>query len=78
MLKVDIEGAEKEIFTDSTKCNFLDITKIIAIEIHDEFGIRDDIYKVLHQYGFLIFEANETTIGINKKFISSFQNKFIL
>ena len=68
ILKIDIEGAEKELFTSSTyNLEFLNITKCIAIEIHDEFDCRQEIYSILANYGFTFFDEGESTIGINEK-----------
>lgn len=54
ILKIDIEGSEKQVFTSSTSnLDFLKITKCIAIEIHDEFECRQEIFKVLIDYGFV-------------------------
>ena len=39
---------------------------MIAIEIHDEFDIRDSIYKLLTDNNFFLSESGELTIGINK------------
>ncbi len=65
LLKIDIEGAERFIFNANNDLSFLRITKIIAIEIHDEFNIRDTIYTILKQNGFYLFESGELTIGVN-------------
>lgn len=65
LLKIDVEGAERYIFDKKNNLNFLNQTKVIAIEIHDEFNIRNDIYKILKKYGFNLFEAGELSIGIN-------------
>lgn len=68
ILKIDIEGSEKEVFTaPDSDVSFLSKTKCIAIEIHDEFDCRDAIYSVLNQYNFEFFNSGELTIGINKK-----------
>ncbi len=67
LLKIDIEGAERFIFTIKNDLSFLKITEILAIEIHDEFEIRETINKLLLDSGFLIFESGELTIGVNKK-----------
>lgn len=64
ILKVDIEGAEKEVFAENS-CSFLSSTKCVAIEIHDEFGCREDIYTCLQKYNFKYFTSGELTIGIN-------------
>ncbi|MCC9061724.1 FkbM family methyltransferase [Flavobacterium piscisymbiosum] len=69
LLKIDIEGAERFIFKESANLIFLEKTKIIVIEIHDEFNIREDIYKILKNNNFLLIESGEVTIAINKKFI---------
>ncbi len=69
VLKIDIEGAERFIFDHSNDLSFLKKTKIIAIEIHDEFLIRDTINHILKENNFLLLESGELTIGINIKFI---------
>lgn len=69
LLKIDIEGAERFIFRYNVDLSFLSITKIIAIEIHDEFQIRDKIYSMFEKYGFILFETGELTIGINSKML---------
>lgn len=67
ILKIDVEGSEKQIFNpEISNLNFLNITKCIALEIHDEFNCREDIYKVLLDYGFSVVNIGESTIGINK------------
>lgn len=70
LLKIDIEGAERFIFESSTDLSFLNITKVIVIEIHDEFNIRENIYNILGKNQFLLIESGETTIGINKKYLN--------
>jgi FkbM family methyltransferase len=64
LLKIDIEGSESFLTDLSSDVSFLDITRCIAIEIHDEFGIREDIYKLLKSKGFILIEVNETVIGV--------------
>ncbi|WP_309609237.1 FkbM family methyltransferase [Flavobacterium sp.] len=67
ILKIDIEGSEKEVFTSqNANLEFLKITKLIAIEIHDEFNCREHINKILEDYGFDCIEKGQTTIGINR------------
>lgn len=70
ILKIDIEGSEKEVLT-STKADvsYLAKTKCVAIEIHDEFDCREAIYNVLRQYHFEFFNSGELTIGINQKLL---------
>ena len=71
LLKVDIEGAERFIFNKDLDLSFLKITKIIAIEIHDEFNIRELIYSILKDYDFYLFESGELTIGLNINYLKS-------
>lgn len=67
LLKIDIEGAERFIFDDNVDLSFLSITKVIVIEIHDEFQIREKIYSMLKKNNFHLFESGELTIGFNSK-----------
>lgn len=70
ILKIDIEGSEKEVFTGTNAdSSFLSKTKCIAVEIHDEFECREDIYQILKEYNFKFFESGELTIGINQSFL---------
>lgn len=70
ILKMDIEGSEKEVFTGlNADVSFLSKTKCIAIEIHDEFDCREAVYKILRDYNFDFFESGELTIGINQNLV---------
>ncbi len=69
ILKIDIEGAERFIFNNNSDLSFLEITEIIAIEIHDEYEVRSQIYKILKNFGFILIESGELTIGLNKKYL---------
>ena len=69
LLKIDIEGAERFIFKKENDLSFLKKTKILALEIHDEFNIRPGIYEILKENNFILFESGELTIGVNKHFI---------
>lgn len=68
LLKIDIEGAERFIFKKNNSFCFLQKTQIIAIEIHDEFQIREEIYDILRDNKFLLLETGEITIGLNKNY----------
>jgi FkbM family methyltransferase len=68
-LKIDIEGAERFIFKIGNDFDYLKLTQIIAIEIHDEFDCRNSINEILIENNFFIFETGELTIGINKNLI---------
>lgn len=64
ILKIDIEGAEKQLFMDYKNImDILQITDIIAIEIHDEVADRNMIYEKLIQGGFSILNSGETTFA---------------
>jgi FkbM family methyltransferase len=67
ILKIDVEGAEDEIF--KADVSFLNQTKLIALEIHDDKTDRNMIYGILKAHHFLIWSYSELTIGINKKLI---------
>jgi FkbM family methyltransferase len=67
LLKIDIEGGEVELFK-SNHLPWLQKTKIIALEIHDEFECRIEIERKLVEHGFDIFHSGELTIGFNKSF----------
>jgi FkbM family methyltransferase len=69
ILKIDIEGSEKEIFGAASDTSFLNSVKCIAIEIHDEFNCREMIYEVLKKYNFDFYEDADLTIGINKSLL---------
>jgi FkbM family methyltransferase len=70
-IKIDIEGGEKAIFDQDADISFLDKVKVIAVEIHDEFNIRDHIYEVLKAKDFILFNSTETTIAVKRNL---FQN----
>lgn len=69
ILKIDIEGAERYLFESKLTSTFLAKTRVLVIEIHDEFNIREKIYSVLADYSFIIFNSGETTIAINKNYL---------
>jgi FkbM family methyltransferase len=66
ILKIDVEGAEKQLFTSAeSDVTFLKKTKCLALEIHDEFNCRQDIYAVLQDYKFNYFVEGELLIAYN-------------
>jgi FkbM family methyltransferase len=67
LLKIDIEGAESEIFRSEVE--FLKNTRIIAIEVHEEFISKIMIENILIEKGFIVFYVGELTVGLNKKLI---------
>lgn len=67
LLKIDIEGAERFIFNVENDLSFLKMTEIVAIEIHDEYAVREIIYDILRENNYYLIESGELTIAINKK-----------
>jgi len=66
LLKIDIEGAERFLFTDKkTAGAFLSVTRFLAMEIHNEYNIRETIEGILQASGFEYFFAGELIIGKN-------------
>lgn len=66
ILKIDIEGAEEQIFNHYPLIHeILAITDIIALEIHDEIVTRALIYNILNN-NFSLIEAGETTFAYRK------------
>jgi FkbM family methyltransferase len=71
ILKIDIEGSEKQLFNDENLATeFLSKTKYIAIEIHDEFDCRDQINKCLILNNFEFFLKDGLTIGVNRNLVA--------
>ena len=71
ILKLDIEGAERYLFdTQEDVEGFLPMTRYLAIEIHEEYRIKDKILKFLEQFGFSHFPHphGELVIAINEKY----------
>ncbi|HEX9513712.1 MAG TPA: FkbM family methyltransferase [Puia sp.] len=71
LFKIDIEGAESEIFRDDRDLLFLKKVKCLVLEIHDEFNSRERIYKILRSNNFMLFDSFEYTIGLNAEYFAS-------
>jgi FkbM family methyltransferase len=70
ILKIDIEGSEKQLFADIEYAKkFLQKVKCVAIEIHDEFDCRESIYQAFRQSNFFYFDISDTTIAINRSYM---------
>lgn len=64
ILKIDIEGGERFLFADeATAAQTLESVRYLALEIHDEFGIRPQIEDFLKKNGFSFFEVAETVFA---------------
>jgi FkbM family methyltransferase len=64
LLKVDIEGAEREVFADS---DWMDMIGVILVELHDRLqpGCRDAVRKAAK--GFASWEKGEMTVLVHPK-----------
>lgn len=68
LLKIDIEGAERYLFETNTLADqILDNTRVLVIEIHDEFDIRKTIEEHLTRHGFTYFNHGDITIASRLK-----------
>lgn len=67
LLKIDIEGAEEEVFKEGADYEFLRKTKIVTLEIHDLEKMGHKIINILQVYDFRIHMSGELIIGINKR-----------
>jgi FkbM family methyltransferase len=66
LLKIDIEGGEKELF-ESNYENWLPKTKCIIIELHDGItkGSSKSFFKAISKYDFSYFNRGENLLFIN-------------
>ena len=70
ILKLDIEGAEKNVFGKDFE-KWLPMVKILIIEFHDRMieGCSSTVLKALSNYNFSSERKGENTIFYNKEFI---------
>ena len=68
ILKLDIEGAEKEVFSEWGK--WLDNVRVLMIELHDHLkpGCSDAVYSALAKYDFSQFRNGTTVILVRNQF----------
>ncbi len=72
ILKIDIEGAEKELFSTNYS-NWLGKVKILIIELHDlnNKGASKSFFKAILNYDFsIVFENKESLICLNNNFLT--------
>jgi FkbM family methyltransferase len=74
ILKIDIEGAEKEIF-ESNYENWIPNTKIIIVETHDRYrkGTSKAIFNTIGKYDFSLQLSGENLILINNNLVTNYQ-----
>lgn len=77
LLKIDIEGAERYLFETNTLADqILDNTRVLVIEIHDEFDVRKTIEEHLTRHGFTYFNHGDITIATRIKKFKSTQHGY--
>lgn len=67
ILKIDIEGAEKELFSENYE-KWLPYTKVLFVEVHDQMkkGSSRAVFKATSQYNFSFTMKHENLIFINE------------
>jgi FkbM family methyltransferase len=72
ILKMDIEGAESDVFRDRQEVeNWLGLVQCLIIEIHDEFNCRNRIEHILKENQFKLFTTHEYTVAINGQLVKA-------
>jgi len=66
LLKIDVEGSEKHLFTEHSDLSYLQNVHFLALEIHDEVSDRQLIETLIRENGFIIFDYNETSFAVRK------------
>lgn len=69
VLKLDIEGSEKEVFEENFE-KWLPLTKVLIIELHDEMkkGCSRSVFNAVNQYDFSFDTRGENIIFTNNAF----------
>lgn len=70
ILKIDIEGSEKELFEENYE-QWLPKTKILIIELHDgmKYGASKSFFNAISKYNFHFTIKDENLIFYNKNFL---------
>jgi FkbM family methyltransferase len=68
-LKIDIEGGESSVLNEDSELEWLSKVNVVAVEIHDEFGFRERIERLLQQKGFDLSHSEELTVGVNRRIL---------
>lgn len=70
ILKLDIEGAEREVFLEDNKIGeVLENTKVIICELHYFDKTKDDIIKKITGFGYLVSTIGEDHFFVNQKYL---------
>lgn len=67
IVKLDVEGSEKEIFTENYQ-DWLPKTKVLIIELHDRLkkGCSKTVFSTINQYNFSMSVAGENLVFQNE------------
>ena len=74
LLKIDIEGAEKEIFENGSE-TWIPVTKIIIVETHDRYkkGSSNAVFNTIGKYDFSLELCGENLILYNNALVNVYQ-----
>jgi hypothetical protein len=67
ILKLDIEGAEREVFSHNS--NWLEKVNLLIIELHDHYkpGCSESVYSAISRYDFKKFQRGENVFLVNNR-----------
>lgn len=72
ILKMDIEGAEAEFFSNPYYCNeLLNLTRVLVIEIHPEHIDPLHVIMQLCNHGYYVFPGKEVIVAFRKTLLTS-------
>lgn len=70
ILKIDIEGSEKEVFSDRAQSiTILKRVKFIVVELHDEVEFKNEFEDILRSVDFVFTYFGESLMGFNTKLL---------
>ena len=74
VLKIDIEGTEKEIFENGAE-GWIPVTKLIIVETHDRYkkGTSKAVFSTISKYDFSLELSGENLILYNNELIKAYQ-----
>ena len=74
LLKMDIEGAEKEIFENEAE-TWIPVTKLIIVETHDRYkkGSSNAVFNTIGKYDFSLELCGENLILYNNALVNAYQ-----
>jgi FkbM family methyltransferase len=73
IVKIDIEGAEKEIFEKGYE-NWLPKTKIVIVETHDRYrkGTSKTVFNTINKYDFSLEVSGENLVFYNNELVNPY------